>query len=91
MNKPVVSWLIKTTKNSVEYIDAIGGEIKDSSLLFRFNVEDMVESKSLFVISKKIIKNIFKDNKGVKAKLNLMRFFMASLFEILVYNKDRFF
>lgn len=84
MNKPIVSWIIKTTKDTVEYIDATRETEKDASIVINIPMENMIKTKSLFDMMRKIIKNTIKDNKGFKAKLNFMRFFIACGTEILI-------
>ncbi|MCX5727040.1 MAG: radical SAM protein [Candidatus Saganbacteria bacterium] len=89
-NKPIVSWIIKTTKTSLEYIEAINGSINDASININFEIENMNRDKNdkesnIFVVSGKAIKSVLKCNKGISAKFNLIRLFIAIGSEFIAY------
>ena len=86
MAKPILSWVIHTNENAVEYIDSISGKTTTASIYFDINLENFLSDKNVLSNAIKITLN---DNKRLKANLNLMRFLAASLSEVLVYYKDQ--
>jgi len=88
-SKPIVSWVIKTSKGKVDYIETICGNEKGPSIIINIHLEDLFGNKDLPNIKKQLFKNILKDNKGFKNKLNLLRLLAAIWTEVLSYKIDK--
>jgi len=88
-NEPILSWIIKTLANKVEYMDAIDGAENNATIQINFHIEDMSANRNLFDVCKKIGGKAFNDNRGVRGKFNLLRLFAAAGSEILAYKFNK--
>ncbi len=85
---PLTSWIFKTTKKTVEYIDVIPGKKDESTINFevdlnQFQLDGKGEpSKINDVLT--VIK-LLRSNKGIKRQFNLMRLILAGGVELVKY------
>jgi len=85
---PPTSWIFKTTKDTVEYIQVIRGKLDDSTINFEINLREfrIDRQRSLSKIDKlRIVAKLLASNKGIKRKTNMMRLFAASGVEVVKY------
>jgi len=85
---PPTSWIFKTTKDMVEYIQVIHGKLDDSSINFDIKLQDfrLDGQRSLSKIDKlRIIAKLLASNKGIKRQINMMRLLAASGVEVIKY------
>ena len=85
---PPTSWIFKTTKDMVEYIQVIHGKLDDSSINFDIKLQDfrLDGQRSLSKIDKlRIIAKLLASNKGIKRQTNMMRLLAASGVEVIKY------
>ena len=85
---PPTSWIFKTTKDTVEYIQVIHGKLDDSSINFDINLQDfrLDGQRSLSKTDKlRIVAKLLASNKGIKRQTNMMRLLAASGIEIIKY------
>ncbi|MDG6221268.1 MAG: hypothetical protein QCI38_07460, partial [Candidatus Thermoplasmatota archaeon] len=82
---PLASWVFKTTRHAVEYVDVIPGKIEDSTINFDVDLESfkMDGTKASRSENIRIMLKIMKSNKGLKRQFNLMRLLIASGFEMI--------
>jgi hypothetical protein len=83
---PPISWIFKTTKDTVEYIQVIRGKLDDSSINFDINLQDfrLDGQRSLSKIDKlRIVAKLLASNKGIKRKANMMRLLAASGIDVI--------
>jgi len=82
---PPISWIFKTTKDTVEYIQVIRGKLDDSSINFDINLQDFrLEQRSFSKIDKvQIVAKLLASNKGIKRKINLIRLLAASGIDVI--------
>ena len=83
---PPTSWIFKTTKDTVEYIQVIRGKLDDSSINFDINLQDfrLDGQRSLSKIDKlRIVAKLLASNKGIKRKANMMRLLTASGIDVI--------
>ena len=83
---PPISWIFKTTKDTVEYIQVIRGKLDDSSINFDFNLQDfrLDGQRSFSKIDKvQIVAKLLASNKGIKRKINLIRLLAASGIDVI--------
>ena len=90
--KVLASWVMKTTPETVEYIQSIPTKKKDCTIDFEADLKDLKQngnaSDDIFV-GVKIALNLLASNKGLKRRLNLFKLFIASGAEILRHFKYR--
>ena len=82
---PLTSWIFKTTRNEVEYVDVIPGKIDNSTINFdvdleKFRMDGTKASRSEKI---RIVLNIMKTNRGFRRQFNLMRLLIAGGFEMI--------
>jgi hypothetical protein len=86
--KPITSFIFKTTRDSVEYIDVIHGKIEDSTIDFDFDLEDLNftngGSRTKIDNARVILKAILL-KKGIRKQLNSIRLFFAGGVELINY------
>ena len=84
--KPLTSWILKTTKNTVEYINVIPGKIDESTINLEIDLSnfqlDGEKTSSRFSDIRTVFKLLL-SNKGFKRQLNLMRLLFASGVELI--------
>jgi len=82
---PPISWIFKTTKDTVEYIQVIRGTQDDSSIHFDINLQDFrLEQRNFSKIDKiRIVTKLLASNKGVKRKTNLIRLLAAGGIDVI--------
>jgi radical SAM superfamily enzyme YgiQ (UPF0313 family) len=83
-----VSWILKTSKNKVEYVDVIHGKLKNSTINFNIDLNDLLingRPHSSNFDGVKIALKILASNKGIKRRLNMFRFLLATGVELLTY------
>jgi len=82
---PPTSWIFKTTKDTVEYIQVIRGTQDDSSIHFDINLQDFrLEQRNFSKIDKiRIVAKLLASNKGIKRKANMVRLFAASGIDVI--------
>ncbi|MEA2055534.1 MAG: radical SAM protein [Candidatus Thermoplasmatota archaeon] len=82
------SWVLKTTKNSVEHIQVICGKIDESTINFDVNLEDfrLDEQQGLSRADNiQIILKLLASNKGIRKQHNMLRLLAASGVEFAKY------
>ena len=82
------SWILKTTKNSVEHIQVICGKIDESTINFDVNLEDfrLDEQQGLSRADNiQIILKLLASNKGIRKQHNMLRLFAATGIEFAKY------
>ncbi|MBA7661427.1 hypothetical protein ES703_69444 [subsurface metagenome] len=80
----ITSWILKTTKNTVEYIQVIPGKTNGSTINFNIDLNDFdLETRpGLSSIDKlRIGIKLLASNKGIKKRLNLTRLMAAMAVE----------
>jgi len=85
---PPTSWIFKTTKDTVEYIQVIRGKLDDSSINFDINLRDfrLDGQRSFSKIDKlRIVAKLLASNKGIKRKTNMIRLIAASGVDVIKY------
>jgi len=85
---PPTSWIFKTTKDTVEYIQVIRGKLDDSSINFDINLRDfrLDGQRSFSKIDKlRIVAKLLASNKGIKRKTNMIRLLAASGVDVIKY------
>jgi radical SAM superfamily enzyme YgiQ (UPF0313 family) len=85
---PFISFIFKTTKDSVEYVETIDGKIEDTTVDFNFDLKDFNfedrESKTRIDDARIAIKAIFSKN-GIRKQFNAIRLFLAGGVELINY------
>ena len=85
---PMISFIFKTQKDSVEYIDVVNGRILDSTMDFNFDLEDLnfTNGRSTTKIDNaKVILKAILLKKGIRKQLNSIRLFFAGGIELINY------
>ena len=85
---PPISWVFKTTKDTVEYVQVIRGKLDDSSINFDINLREfrLDGQRSLSKIDKlRIVAKLLASNKGIKRQTNMMCLLVASGIEVIKY------
>jgi len=85
---PPTSWIFKTTKDTVEYIQVIRGKLDKSTINFDINLKDfrLDGQRSLSKIDKlRIVAKLLASNKGIKRQTNMMCLLVASGIEVIKY------
>ena len=86
--KPLVSWIIKTTKNTVEHVQAIPGKIDGATINFDAELNDFKvngQKQSPKMSNLRIAAKLLASNKGVKRQLGLCRLITATGIEYVTY------
>lgn len=85
---PLVSWVIKTTKNTVDYIQAIPGKIDGATIDFDVELNDLKingQQRSSKINKIRIVAKLLASNKGIKKQLGLCRLITAAGIEFTMY------
>ena len=86
--KPIASWIIKTTKNTVEYVEVISGKIDGATINFDAELNDLKingQQNSSKINKIKIVAKLLASNKGIKRQFNLCRLIIAMSSEYVSY------
>lgn len=86
--KPLVSWVIKTTKNTVEHIQVIPGKIEGATIDFEAELNDFKingQQRSPKIHNIRIATKLVASNKGIKKQVNLYRLITAMGIEYTAY------
>ncbi len=86
--KPLASWIIKTSKNAVEYIQVIPGKHDASTINFDIDLNDLPldrQQRTTKMYKIGIVVKLLASNKGIKRQLNMMRLFIAGGVEFIKY------
>jgi len=90
--KVLASWVIKTRKDAVEYIQAIPNKRKGCTIDFDADLKDLRQNGnggSDILEGMRIVLKLLASNKGVRRKLNLLKLVIASGAEVLRYFKHK--
>ena len=81
------SWVFKTTKNTVEYIQVIHGKLYESTINFDLDLGDFQfdEQQSSKMDNIRSITKLFASNKGIKKQANMIRLLIAGGIEFIKY------
>ncbi len=85
---PLTSWIFRTTKNSVEYVQVISGRIDETTINFELDLADLQadgEGGSSKINKFRILARLFASNKGIKKRLNLSRLIIAAAIEFITH------
>jgi len=85
---PPTSWIFKTTKNTVKYIEVIHGKLDESTINFDVDLRDfkLDKQRSLSKIDNlQIVAKLLVSNKGIKRQINMMRLLVAGGIEFIKY------
>jgi radical SAM superfamily enzyme YgiQ (UPF0313 family) len=85
---PPTSWIFKTTKDTVEYIQVIQGKLDESTINFNVDIRDfqLDGQQNLSKIDNlRIIAKLFASNKGIKKQSNMVRLLAAGGIEFIKY------
>lgn len=80
----LTSWIFKTTKNTVGYIQVIRGKIDESTINFDLDLKDFQldgRRRSSKIDDIRIVVKLLASNKGLKRQLSMMRLLIASSIE----------
>jgi radical SAM superfamily enzyme YgiQ (UPF0313 family) len=83
-----VSWVLKSTKHKVEYIQAIRGKSKECSIIFDIDINDFIpdgRSQQSKIDELRKVTKILASNKGIKRRFNMFRLLIAAGIELLTY------
>ncbi len=83
-----VSWVFKTRKDKVEYVQAIRDKLKNSTIDFDIDINDvLLDGRPLTsrIDKIKIGVKILNSNKGFKRRINMFRLFLAAGLEFITY------
>lgn len=86
--KALTSWIIKTTKDTVEYINVIQGKIDESTINFEIDLNDFQldgKRKSSKFNDVLTIFKLLSSNRGLKRQFNLIRLLLAGSVELVKY------
>ena len=82
------SWIFKTTKDSVEYIQVIRGKLDESTINFDIDLRDFRldgQQHSSKFDNVRIIAKLLASNKGIRKQSNMVRLFAAGGIEFIKY------
>jgi len=85
---PPTSWIFKTTKDTVEYIQVIQGKINESTIHFDLDLNDFKldgQQQPTKMDNIQIIAKLLASNKGIKRQPNMMRLLTAGSIEFIKY------
>ncbi|MGB2581343.1 MAG: radical SAM protein [Thermoplasmata archaeon] len=86
--KPLVSWVIKTTKNTVEHIQVIPGKMDGATINFDAELNDFKingQQRSSRINNVRLVAKLLASNKGIKNQLGLCRLIAAAGIEFTTY------
>jgi len=86
---PPISWIFKTTKNTVKYIQVIRGKLDESTINFDVNLRDFQidgEQRSSKIDNIQIVVKLLASNKGLRRQPNMMRLLIAGGIEFIKYS-----
>ncbi|HUV61053.1 MAG TPA: hypothetical protein VMW71_02675, partial [Thermoplasmata archaeon] len=86
--KPLVSWVIKTTKNTVEHIQVIPGKAEGATIDFDAELNDFKingQQRSSRLNDIRLVAKLLASNKGIKRQLGLCRLITAAGIEFTMY------
>jgi len=81
-DKPKISWIIQTTKNSIEYLDAVSGNGENADISLFLDTEEIKTRKGLL---SRMLKKSMKINSGLRKKIDFVRLMIALFPEIMAY------
>jgi radical SAM superfamily enzyme YgiQ (UPF0313 family) len=90
--EPLASWILKTSKNAVENIQAIPGKYDGSTIDFDIDLNDLPldrRQRSTKIDKIRVVAKLLASNKGIKRKLNMIRLFLAGGAEFIKYRKGK--
>jgi len=88
--KVLASWVMKTRKDAVEYIQAISTKKEGCTIDFDADLKDLKQNGSSDIFDgMRIALKLLASNKGVRRKLNLFKLVIASGAEVLRYFKHK--
>jgi len=82
------SWIFKTTKDMVEYIQVISGKLGESTLNFDIDIRDFQlgrQQQSSKIDNIRIIAKLLSSNKGIKKQSNMARLLAAGGIEFIKF------
>jgi len=82
------SWIFKTTKDTVEYIQVIRGKLDESTINFDIDIKDFrldEQQHSSKIDNIRIIAKLLASNKGIKKQSNMVRLLAAGGIEFIKY------
>ncbi len=85
---PLTSWVFKTTKNKVDYVEVTEGRVDGPTINFELEMADvLVHGKPNVTLIEKIrtITKLLASNKGIKRRYNLGRLLFAAGIEFFSY------
>jgi len=85
---PLTSWVFKTTKNTVEYIEVIRGKLDESTINFDVDLRDFKldgQRRLSKIDNLQIVAKLLASNKGIKRQINMMRLLVAGGIEFIKY------
>ena len=85
---PPISWIFKTTKEMMEYIEVIPGKVDESTINFDVDLRDFKldgQRRLSKIDNLRIIAKILASNKGIKKQPNMMRLLIAGGIEFIKY------
>jgi len=85
---PLTSWVFKTTKNTVEYIEVIRGKLDESTINFDVDLRDFKldgQRRLSKIDNLQIVAKLLASNKGIKRPSNMMRLLVAGGIEFIKY------
>ena len=86
--KPLVSWVIKTTKNKVEHIQVIPGKMDGATIDFNAELNDFKvngHQRPSRINNVRLVAKLLASNKGIKNQLGLCRLITAAGIEFTTY------
>jgi hypothetical protein len=85
---PPTSWIFKTTKDTVEYIQVIQGKINESTINFDLDLNDFKldgKQQPTKMDNIQIIAKLLASNKGIRRQPDMMRLLTAGIIEFIKY------
>jgi len=89
---PPISWIFKTTKNTVEYVEVIRGKLDENTINFDINLKDFQlgrEPQTSKIDNIQTAVKILASNKGLRKQPNMMRLLIASGIEFIKYSSTK--
>jgi radical SAM superfamily enzyme YgiQ (UPF0313 family) len=86
--KPLVSWVMKTTKNTVEHIQVVPGKMEGATIDFDAELSDFKingQQRSSRINNMRLVAKLLASNKGIKRQLGLCRLITAAGIEFAMY------
>ena len=85
---PTTSWIFKTTKDTVEYIQVIQGKLNESTINLDLDLNDFKldgQQQPTKMDNIRIIVKLLASNKGIRRQSKMMRLLTASSIEFIKY------